>query len=534
MIQNHFNFISEEPSEIMGFNRFDLDYWKHPELFKQLISGIPQLESIPDRIQLRRHFSFRTELHEILIQQYKGYPADEKIFSQIEKLLSPNTYTVICAHQPCLFGGPMFWAYKILSTIRLADLLNKTYPEKHFIPVYFSGNEDHDFPEINSLNIFQKKISWNEESGICCGRMPVENLKEVVIELEGLFQRNPNALHFFSKCHEWIHQSANYADFYRHFVHELFGSRGLIYFNPDDASAKKLFKPVIEKELREGFISNNCQSANEIIQQLGYPLQVNPRALNLFYHHESGRKRLIKTDQGFALHDSHISWSFEEIFTELDKNPQAFSPNVLLRPMYQEYVFPNLAMIGGGGEIAYWLQLKACFEYIGIPYPILIRRISTFYFDHSLMQKILKTTFQPADFLHPYQELENKYIRQMDQKDSFADNMDGMQELTEKLKNDIANFEQSMRSSIESEIQKIKKSLEHISSKRNKIQKQKHEQELSQILKIKNSLFPVSSIQERYYSFLPAYFKYGAEYFNKIENHFNPGQFQLDLFMELS
>ena len=233
------------------------------------------------------------------------------------------------------------------------------------------------------------------------GQLDAKELSHVIETLQKMFSNSEQANLFLNKNIEWINQTDNYVDYYRHFVNELFGSYGLLFFNPDNKSAKKLFLPIIKKELLEQFIYSNAKKSIPVIEKLGYHTQVNPRELNLFYHHADGRKRMVFESGIYKLIDAANQWTQEEILTELESNPERFSPNVLLRPLFQEYLFPNLAFVGGGGEIAYWLELKACFDDVNIPYPLLFRRYSAIYFESSILQKISKTSFTELDFLDP-------------------------------------------------------------------------------------------------------------------------------------
>lgn len=522
-----------DPHESMGFSRFDLDYWKTPQLFSEFISGLPDMKSVIHQIKDKSDFKNRKQIVSILRNQYQSFDVNSKVFNQIKKLEQANTFTVICAHQPCLFGGPMFWIYKILSTIKLCEILAVNFQEYHFVPVYFSGNEDHDFEEINHIQVFQNKLFWKEQSGVACGRLPVSGLNDVMSDLNHLFQRSDAARIFLNKNHEWIEKSTNYGEYFRYFVHELFGDRGLVYFNPDDREAKSLFSPVISKELLEGFVFQHSMETSQRIQKMQYPLQVNPRELNLFLHHDSGRKRLARKEEGFQLIDTEFVFSEVEIFDLLKNEPDRFSPNVLLRPLYQEFLFPNIAFVGGGGEIAYWMQLKKCFEAVAIPYPLLFRRFSAFYFDQSLLNKISKSPFEPEDYLNPLHELEKSFVQLYAVDENGIDKeVREMILLLDKIRLGTSDMEASTKMSIESELQKIQKSLEHILSKQNKAIKQKYDLDLQAIRKIKEQLFPSNSIQERVQSFLPNYFENGDSYLEIIAQSYSPELPRLGLIME--
>jgi bacillithiol synthase len=533
MRKNSFNCEFIEPIESMGFNHFDLEYWKSPERFSRLTSGIPDLSDISQQIKSRSHYRYRSQISSILRRQYQQFHPESKAIKQIQLLAQDNTFTVICAHQPCLFGGPAFWAYKILSVLKICKQLSLKYPEYNFIPVYFSGNEDHDFEEINHVHIFNHRLEWNEQSGMSVGSLPVNGLYPVINEMNRIFERNESALQFFSNQKQFLDSCQYYADYFRFFVDSLFGEKGLLYFNPNDPEAKELFAPIIKEELLHEFVFTQTRSACGIIEEMNLPLQVNPRDLNLFYHHSTGRRRIQKLDGKYNLVDTNVYWNESQIINLLEKESFNFSPNVLMRPMYQELLFPNIAFVGGGGEIAYWLQLRDCFNHVSLPYPLLFRRLSAFHFDQNLLAKISKTAFSAKDFLRPYHQLEKEFISIHSQSIvSIDDPLNCIQDQLQKINLSSKSLDDPTQKSIEAEIQKILKSLDQITSRRNKVIKQKYDQDLITLQKIKSVLYPENSIQERIQSFLPMYLDQEKEFFNLIEDSYNPGRFELSLFFE--
>lgn len=516
-----------------GFNPFDLAYWQNPHVFRSLISNPPELNNFSEQIKRRQDFQFRPEIAAILLEQYASIELNDCVKTNIERLKSSNAFTVICAHQPCLMGGPLYWIYKIASTIKICQSLEIQFPNNHFIPVYYCGSEDHDFEEINHIQIFNQKIEWKTSQGHAVGKLGVHEITSFFETLLKMFSNSEPAKLFLNKNMHWINQTGNYVDYYRHFVNALFGSYGLLFFNPDDRSAKRLFSPIIKKELLEQFIYTNALKCIPAIESLGFQLQVNPRELNLFYHHPQGRKRMVLESGTYKLIDAANQWTQVEIIHELELYPERFSPNVLLRPIFQEFLFPNLAFVGGGGEIAYWLELKACFDYVNIPYPLIFRRYSAIYFESGVMQKIAKTSFSELDFLDSITQLEARFVNHQNTAHVLQpDDLKAINILLDKIKIDSMQLDQSTRTSIEAEIHKIIKSLEHIENKHLKAIKNKLEQELLQLRKIKDNLFPNQSLQERFQNFLPYYFKFGPAYIDYLVQLYEPGLNKLYLIQE--
>lgn len=508
-----FNCQRIEPSDSHGFSKMDLAYWCHPEQFRELLNNGDFYKDIEKKIIERKSFPLRNEIQSILKKQYSTITPKSKAHEAIELLGHENSFTVVCAHQPCLLGGPWYWLYKITTTLSICHQLRIKYKDYHFIPVYFIGSEDHDFEEINHVHIFHQKLSWNEESGKSTGHLPVNGLTSVLDQLEQLFPGNEFASNFIHKQHLNLSNSSNYGNYYQQFVDDLFGDFGLVSFNPNDESAKPFLKEILDKEIKDEFIYQSTKKANDWIEHNGFTLQVNPRPVNLFYQTLNARVRLDKhSPDSFSLKDNSQHWDFSALVKEIFSHPERFSPNVLMRPLYQETLFPNLVFVGGGAEISYWLQLKYCFDQIGLSYPVLVRRMSGVYCNKAIQAKISKTIFRPIDFLNALPELESKYVST--HTDQYPIHEDAINQLNDKLDDmsrQIQGIDESTRVSMEADLHKIRKLLETISSKQSRYIKHRHDSEIKSIQNIKEALFPAQQLQERHFNFLPSYFEYGPE-----------------------
>lgn len=502
-----------EPSDSHGFSKTDLAYWCHPELFRNLLNNDDFYKDIEKKIIEHRNFPLRKEIQSILKKQYSSLSKQSNAHKSIELLGLENSFTVVCAHQPCLLGGPWYWLYKMATTLSICHQLKAKYNEYNFIPIYFMGSEDHDFEEINHLHIFHRQITWHEHSGRSTGHLPVDGLKEVLDQLALLFPENDFAAEFIRKQYSNLSNSSNYGNYFQQFVDDLFGEFGLLSFNPNDATAKPFLKSILDKEINEEFIYKFTQVANDWIEQNGFTLQVNPRTINLFYHTSNARVRLDKNNEdSYSLKDNSKHWNKSELLMESTNHPERFSPNVLMRPLYQETLFPNLVFVGGGAEISYWMQLRYCFDHAGISYPVLVRRMSGIYCNKAIQSKISKTIFNPFDFLKPLSELESKYVAtHADQYPIHEDAINLFYNQLDEMSGQIQGIDESTRVSMEADLHKIRKLLETISSKQSRYIKHKNDTEIKSIQNIKEALFPGQQLQERYFNFLPSYFEYGPE-----------------------
>jgi bacillithiol biosynthesis cysteine-adding enzyme BshC len=289
---------------------------------------------------------------------------------------SGNTFTIVTAHQPSLLTGPLYYVYKIASTINLCARLKEHYPDYHFVPVFINGSEDHDFEEINHVNLFHKTIYWEEEKRGPVGRLPLGELETVIQEVGEILGSSTYADEVRSLLKESLANSKTYNDFAAHLVQFLFAPYGVVSLNTDDHRLKKIFVPIIKKEIFSSFSISHIEKAQSALEEKGFKGQAYPRDINFFYLGDGYRERIEKDGDSFKVLNTDIEFSANALEKEIEEHPERFSPNVIMRPLYQELILPNLAYIGGGGELAYWLERKSQFEEAGIPFPMLIRRNS--------------------------------------------------------------------------------------------------------------------------------------------------------------
>jgi len=512
------------PTPALGLSRFDLSYLIHPETFSKLVDASDYYAQIDRAIQKRGQFPHRNILVQKLHEMYGPLDKSEQVINNLKLLQNEQCFTVCCAHQPCILGGPLYWVFKIASTIALSHYLNERYPEHSFVPVYYIGFEDHDFEEINHIKLFNKKYTWVQNSGPAVGRLSTQNLEIFLNEIKSLFTQNAIANEYFDTQLQFAHSAQSYADYFIQFVNHLFGKTGLILLHPDNSSFKDCFRDLMQQELQHSIIQSTSQESCNALKELDFDLQAHPREINLFYHALDGRKRIITTAPGeYALADFSKSWKLDEIIQELEKKPENFSPNVLLRPLLQETILPNVAFVGGGAELHYWMQLKSCFDKLKIPFPALIRRTSAFWIDHKLVTKIAKTGYDALMFLKSEQEIQDHYINQFATESPVSPNSFlHLKNSTDEINRSLTPLDASTQTSIRAELQKIHKSIEHIENKIQKYLKSKHDQDIQKLLTIRGHLFPEKQLQERVSNFLPFYFSNPSEFIENLIKIMNP------------
>jgi len=382
-----------------------VNYDQVPHISKRdlaYINGDPKLRSF-------YNYDFSFDAFEKIIQDRKAFPVDRSLLTNasvsqstkdnITSLGEENTFTIITAHQPSLLTGPLYFIYKICSVINLCKRLSEQFPSNKFVPTFILGAEDHDFEEINHFKLFGKSITWKTEQKGSVGRMSLDGIREVLEETKEILGTSPNAEEIISIFEGSYTSADNYFDFVFHYVNRLFSDYGLVITNMDSKALKGAFMPIIKREILDSFSEDQVNKSIAAIETAGFKGQATPRSINFFYLSENSRERIELDGDQYKVLNTDISFSKEEMTTEIEQFPERFSPNVIIRPLYQEFTLPNLAYVGGGGELAYWMERKSQFADAGIFYPMLIRRNSVQWNDGGILKQQSKLGLSSVEFL---------------------------------------------------------------------------------------------------------------------------------------
>ena len=503
------------------FGKLILDYLEQNKQLSSFYDGFPSLRQFERRIELRSSFpsSKRQLLYEVLSEQYQGITLSSKSAFSLESILSKNTFTVVTGHQLCLFTGPLYFLYKIAGIIRQAEELNTSFPESHIVPVFWMATEDHDFDEVNHAHIQDSTIKWNSQSASAVGRLNLKELEKVVDELSeliGIGKRQTEIIQLLKKCYR---KSNTLAQATRELVNSIFGESGLLILDGDDTRLKREMIPVFKAELEsnKAFSAISDQS-NKLAKD--YSIQALPREINLFYLTEEGRFRLEKKENRFNALGSEHSYSKDELLNELQNYPERFSPNVLLRPLYQESILPNLAYTGGGGELAYWFQLKELFNQFSVPFPLLMLRNSFLWVNKGVSNRRKELNLDLVDLFKNSNDLVEKRLKE---NASFDFNLSSFEEKLEEifigLEEVSKRTDKSMQTAVAAQRQKQMKGLANLKKKLLRAEKRKAITLVNQIEGIERKLFPNGQLQERYSNWIDFYLAYGSEFIDSlIEN----------------
>lgn len=504
------------------FSSFFIDYIEQKDSLKKFYNRFPSLAAFEGQIQ-DKETSFKSEsrivLHNVLRDQYKDLTLSPSVDKNIDSLKENNTFTITTGHQLNIFTGPLYFIYKIVSVINACKQLKKTYPKYNFVPIYWMASEDHDFEEISYFKLYGKKYTWATEQKGGVGRFNPKSLETVLKDL-------PGDVSLFSKAYLKQH---TLSEAVRYYVNELFGNEGLIVVEADNRKLKAQFAEVISDDLFKHSAKNSVEVTNKYLNTLGYDTQVHARNINFFYLDYNLRSRIEETDEGFSVVDTNLTFTKEQIKSMIKNEPEKFSPNVILRPLYQESILPNLAYIGGPAEVIYWLQLKSVFDHFKMPFPILMPRNFGLVLDGPMTRKFEKTGIQVQELFEDKNFLFNHWVSNNTHHNlTLTEELKTVKDLYDKVKKQALEIDPTLGPLMEAETRRAYRSFEKIESKLLKAEKRHHTDKLRQIEEVKDYLFPNGGLQERSDNFLNFY-QQDSGFINKILDAFDPFDFQFNL-----
>ena len=475
------------------------DYLEGKGTALDFVQYAPNLEGYLAAIEGRKkHPINRALLFEVLTKQYSNLPQENTVNNQIALLKKETTFVVTTAHQPNLFTGPLYFFYKIIHAIQLAASLKATFPDYDFVPVYYMGSEDADLEEVGAFNLDHKKCQWVTKQTGAIGRMQVDDALLLLLkQLESYWSILPQGQKALEILKEAYQKGKTISEATLSFVHAFFGSKGLLVLQPDDAALKAAFIPVMEKELLSRFSHQAIQPTIAALSK-DYHVQSEGRSINLFYLKDNLRARIKKQDKQYIVVDSAIQFTEAEIIAELHQYPERFSPNVILRGVFQESILPGVVFVGGGGELAYWMELKNVFQAVGVHYPLLQLRNSFLLMRQKQAEQWTAMQFEEQDLFKPIHDLEIAFVKKhaSDALD-LQDQMSHLTTLYTTIKNEVVKVDPTLGAHAENLAQQAKAKLHTLEKKMLRAERRKQAVDIQRIHRIKKELFPQDNLQER-------------------------------------
>lgn len=473
----------------------------------------------------------RQVLADILELQHGDVKTSQATKDHIQLLRMPETYTVTTGHQLNIFTGPLYFIFKIATAIKLAKDLKAQFPDKNFIPVYWMASEDHDFEEINHTRIFRNPMQWDSEAKGATGRISTADIEETVRAYQNILGLSENSCKLAAMVEEAYLNHSTLSEATRSLVSQLFGRYGLVVIDADRAEFKQLFIPVMKQDILQQNSFRLVAESSDALEELGFKAQVHAREINFFYLIDKLRERIVQDSNGrYQVLNTDLSFSEEELIREMEAHPERFSPNVIMRPLYQEKILPNLAYIGGAAEISYWMQLKKVFDFYQQPFPILIPRNSAMIADGKLSEKIYRLNFTYKSIFKPAEVLKKEYVRvHSKHRLNLNDEWREFNSIFEKIKLRAHKIDPSLGPSTDAIQARLKTAMDRLEKKLLKADQKNFKEALDQIDLVKGKLFPDGALQERVENFGSYYVKYGDDFIQDLIAHFKPLEFKFTI-----
>jgi bacillithiol synthase len=484
---------------------------KSPKIKNILGENHPYFD-IEKAIKGKSDFKNRAVLTDALYNQYdkiwKNDETDALVKSNIEKLKQKNTFTITTGQQLHLFFGPVFVLYKIKSIIDTAKLLNEKYPEHHFVPVYWMASEDHDFEEIQNTSLFNKNFTWETNQTGACGRFNLKSVQKLIDTIKAEVSLNESQTKLLNQFETIYQNQETLSKATAAIVHEFFGKDGVVCIDGDDPILKKTIIPLIHDDVIKNINFEVFNQTGDFMKKEGLSLQLGAREINFFYLNKGVRSRIVKQNDGYEVLDSEIKWLEKDIVNLIENSPEMFSPNALMRPLYQESILPNVMYIGGNAEVNYWIQLHKNLNINNINPPQLQLRPSMWIIPHKVEEKLEKMNVNTFDLLKSTDEKEILELLTEDQA-GIEDLIEEFKAYKEKVQSIVAQYiAKDLKTFVEQGklYEKVLKNADKL-IKEKKIEQ--HQKEIEKLLEIKTNFLNINKIQERVTNSLEMLIKYG-------------------------
>jgi bacillithiol biosynthesis cysteine-adding enzyme BshC len=504
------------------FSPFFIDYTQRKEKLNEFYHYFPTPENL-FKIAQEKSAAYpqasRDRLQKVLLEQYSSIKLSPTIKHSIELLGDKKTFTVTTGHQLNIFTGPLYFILKIVTVVNTCKQLKLRYPDHNFIPVYWMASEDHDYEEIKSFRLYEKTYTWETTQKGAVGRFDPTSIGSVLDQVPGDVNIFRNA---------YLKQKT-LADAVRSYVNDLFLSEGVLVVDGDHPLLKSQFTEAMVSDLFEHQPKKLVDNTTARLNALGYHTQVNARDINFFYLDGDVRARIERSGDSFRVVDTSLGFTSTEIRKMIDTNPERFSPNVILRPLYQEVLLPNIAYVGGPAEVIYWLQLKEMFGHFRVPLPALMPRNFALVMEGQHLQKWNKTGFNLQDLFKEENFLFNHWVLANTKNDiTVGKELNTVTSLFDGIRQRASAIDKTLGPMVAAEALRSAHSLEKIEKKMLRAEKKIHADRLRQIKDVKNAVFPGGNLQERTDNFLNFYQKDG-NFISGLLNMLDPFDFRFNV-----
>ena len=519
-------------SQIPGMSQLFVDYVNNFEKVKNYYETNFRDENTYEEIFSKISNENGPKLYDIIKNQYKNQKFSEKTKSNIELIKNENTIAVITGQQLGLMGGPLYTIYKIFTAVKLSEYLNEKFKNYNFIPVFWMAGDDHDFEEISNVKLLNNEneiqtILYNEEIQKEENLGSVGSLKftEALIEFKQKIFSFLRDTEFRSELNnfadEVLDSNLTIAESFFKFTFKIFDETGLIIFNPQDKEVKKLLVPIFKKELNNFKLHTKDILLTSVDLDENYHSQVKVKPINLFLSDETGRHLIEPADDEFRLKGKRKKITLAEIFNLLDEKPECFSPNVLLRPICEDFLFPTGFYVAGPGEVNYYAQVVPLYKHFNIQHPFVFPRASATIIESNIAKILMKYNLSTQQFFGDFEKMKETTLNSISDNNVeqiFANCSANITNELNQLSNLLESIDKTLIDPTKNTNDKILNQLEILKTKALKLQETKYDATIRQLKKARNSIYPNDNLQERELGILNFINKYGFDFFDWLYN----------------
>jgi bacillithiol biosynthesis cysteine-adding enzyme BshC len=459
----------------------------------------------------------RDRLADVLIDQNQRWQLDDLTRRNIESLREPESIAVVTGQQVGLFTGPLYTVYKTITALQLARQLEEQ-TGRAVVPIFWMAGEDHDYEEISGIHVIQRNelatVRYTEhEMSDGLPRGPVGRLT-IGEQIEPVFQKLEENLldtEFSPELMRTIRSAyapgTTLTDAFARLLNAFFSESGLVLVSPDDRRLKQLAAPLWRREIEEYAESEKRLRDRGAKLEESYHAQIYARATNLFLLEPEGRFALEPSEAPgeFRLRGLDRGFSKAELLEMVAEQPERFSPNVALRPLMQDYLFPTAAYVGGPGEIAYFAQIEPLYDWLEIPMPVIYPRVSGTIVESKIRKVLDRYELSLPEVQQELGALFKQVIidyGDVDVEGEFDDALRYIHEAINHLKPIAGEVDQTLVSSTEATRAALMKEMDKLKQKIIRAEKRNHDEISGQLQKAQTGLFPERQLQERYLSVL--------------------------------
>jgi bacillithiol biosynthesis cysteine-adding enzyme BshC len=470
----------------------------------------------------------RREIAAVIAGQHQRRGAPPRAVEAGLQLADPRTVAILTGQQAGLFGGPMFTLLKALTALKLADQVSRD----HHVPavaIFWIDAEDHDWEEVRSCAFFDSDLAVGtvalpshpgaEASPVATVRLDAS----VVGALDELERRLPTS-EFRDTLVAGLRRAytpgVGMADAFGRWLEQVLGDRGLIVFDSSDAASKPLVRDVFTRELSmPGQTARLAALAGSDLVARGYHSQVHSQDDSLaLFHLDGGRRAIRQQDGHFIVGDQ--SFQAAALVQRAIEQPAGFSPNVLLRPVVQDTLFPTICYVAGPNELAYLGQLRGVYEHFGVPMPLMYPRASATLLDSGALRFLTRYKL-PLEALQAQDEAAlNELLKTQipaELEESFADASQAIDAGMSHLIQAMSALDPTLEGAARSTLGRMQHDLQTLHGKMIQAAKRRDETLRRQFIHARALAFPNGHAQERTVGFISFLNQYGPALVDRLD-----------------